>query len=97
MFAPNWTVKGEYLYYDLGHVSVAPPPLTVTVGGTVFTAIGISVGGTLQRQHCPARRELSFLKSVTQHHQHPGQCTGFFFWREPNSFGCPLLAQSERH
>lgn len=42
MFAPNWTVKGEYLYYDLGHVSVAPPPLTVTVGGTVFTAIGIS-------------------------------------------------------
>jgi len=42
MFAPNWTVKGEYLYYDLGHATVAPPPLTVTVGGTVFTAIGIS-------------------------------------------------------
>jgi outer membrane immunogenic protein len=42
MFAPNWTVKGEYLYYDLGHVSVAPPPVTGTVGGTVFTAVGIS-------------------------------------------------------
>ena len=42
MFAPNWTVKGEYIYYDLGHMSVAPPPVTVTVGGTVFTAVGIS-------------------------------------------------------
>jgi outer membrane immunogenic protein len=42
MVAPNWTVKGEYLYYDLGHMSGTPPPITVTVAGTVFTAVGVS-------------------------------------------------------
>ena len=42
MFAPNWTVRGEYLYYDLGDVTLnstlninaafVPPVLVTTVG-----------------------------------------------------------------
>jgi outer membrane immunogenic protein len=37
MFAPHWTVKGEYLYYDLGSTSYAVPTLTqYTAGGTPF-------------------------------------------------------------
>jgi outer membrane immunogenic protein len=38
LFAPNWSVKVEYLYYDLGSVSYALSPLVnVNSAGTVFT------------------------------------------------------------
>jgi outer membrane immunogenic protein len=41
MFAPNWTVKGEYLYYDLGSTTFASPALVQTVTGVpVFGATG---------------------------------------------------------
>ncbi len=33
MFLPNWSLKVEYLYYDLGSVSYALSPLTTTVTG----------------------------------------------------------------
>jgi outer membrane immunogenic protein len=33
MFLPNWSVKVEYLYYDLGSVSFGLSPLTTTVTG----------------------------------------------------------------
>jgi outer membrane immunogenic protein len=37
MFAPHWTVKGEYLYYSLGSTSYAVPTLTqTTAAGTPF-------------------------------------------------------------
>jgi outer membrane immunogenic protein len=35
MFAPNWTVKGEYLYFDLGSVTYGLPALTQTTAGGV--------------------------------------------------------------
>jgi outer membrane immunogenic protein len=37
MFAPHWTVKAEYLYYDLGSVTYALPPIVQTTAtGTPF-------------------------------------------------------------
>jgi outer membrane immunogenic protein len=37
MFAPHWTVKAEYLYYDLGSVTYALPPIVqTTAAGTPF-------------------------------------------------------------
>jgi outer membrane immunogenic protein len=35
MFAPNWTVKGEYLYYDLGSSTYSFPSLVQTNGAGV--------------------------------------------------------------
>jgi outer membrane immunogenic protein len=54
MFAPHWTVKGEYLYYDLGSVGYAVPTLTqLNAGGTPFFGAGAaassSVKGALTR------------------------------------------------
>jgi outer membrane immunogenic protein len=54
MFAPHWTVKGEYLYYDLGSVGYAVPTLTqLNAGGTSFFGAGAaassSVKGALTR------------------------------------------------
>ena len=31
MMAPNWSVKAEALYYDLGSVTVTPGPLTTSI------------------------------------------------------------------
>ena len=39
-FAPRWSVKVEYLYYDLGKLTYALSPAPVTAGGGA-TAIGI--------------------------------------------------------
>jgi outer membrane immunogenic protein len=37
MFLPHWTVKAEYLYYDLGNVTYALPPIVQTTAtGTPF-------------------------------------------------------------
>ena len=41
MFAPHWSVKAEFLYYNLGHVS-ANMTLTQLSGGTPLTTIGIT-------------------------------------------------------
>jgi outer membrane immunogenic protein len=41
MFAPHWSLKAEFLYYDLGHVS-ADMALTQFSGGVPFTTIGIT-------------------------------------------------------
>jgi outer membrane immunogenic protein len=41
MFAPHWSLKAEFLYYDLGHVS-ANMPLTQLSGVVPFTTIGIT-------------------------------------------------------
>ncbi len=46
LFAPNWSVKVEYLYYDLGSVSYAMSPLVnVAATGNVFT-IGAPTAST---------------------------------------------------
>ena len=39
-FAPNWTVKGEYLYYNLGRntVNVAIVPGAIGAGGTGYNS-----------------------------------------------------------
>jgi outer membrane immunogenic protein len=54
MFAPHWTVKGEYLYYSLGSTSYAVPTLTqLTAGGAPYFgasgAASASVKGGLTR------------------------------------------------
>ena len=40
LFAPNWSVKAEYLYYDLGSTTFALSPLTntFTTGGVVYSS-----------------------------------------------------------
>jgi outer membrane immunogenic protein len=39
LFAPNWSVKVEYLYYDLGSVTYGLSPLqNFNAGGTLFTS-----------------------------------------------------------
>jgi outer membrane immunogenic protein len=42
MFMPNWSVKGEYLYYDLGSMTLGSPTLvqTNTTGVVAATASG---------------------------------------------------------
>jgi outer membrane immunogenic protein len=43
MFAPSWSLKVEYLHYDLGNVTYALTPLTtVTATGAPFTIVGVS-------------------------------------------------------
>jgi outer membrane immunogenic protein len=44
MFAPQWTVKAEYLYYDLGSVTYALPPIAQSsdVGVPFFGATAAS-------------------------------------------------------
>jgi len=39
LFAPNWSVKAEYLYYDLGSVTYGLSPLqNFNSAGTLFTS-----------------------------------------------------------
>jgi outer membrane immunogenic protein len=45
MFAPHWTVKAEYLYYDLGSVTYALPPIVQT------TATGVPFFGATTASH----------------------------------------------
>jgi outer membrane immunogenic protein len=42
MFAPQWSLKGEYLYYDLGTMSVVLPQLTQTSIGLPFFGAGVN-------------------------------------------------------
>jgi hypothetical protein len=48
MFAPHWTVKAEYLYYDLGSVTYALSPIVQT------TATGVPFLGRLLRRTSPS-------------------------------------------
>jgi outer membrane immunogenic protein len=49
MFAPHWTVKGEYLYYDLGSTSYAVPPLTQLNGaGMPFFGAGVAASSSIK-------------------------------------------------
>jgi outer membrane immunogenic protein len=49
MFAPNFTVKGEYLYYDFGSVSYAGPSvLAVNNGGVPFYGATASATATFK-------------------------------------------------
>jgi outer membrane immunogenic protein len=38
MLAPNWTVKAEYLFYDLGRVTYSFGPLVQSIAGTPLSA-----------------------------------------------------------
>jgi hypothetical protein len=49
MFAPHWTVKGEYLYYDLGSTSYAVPTLTQLNGaGMPFFGAGVAASSSIK-------------------------------------------------
>jgi outer membrane immunogenic protein len=39
-FADHWSLKGEYIYFDLGHVSHPLPLQSNTFGGVVFPTLG---------------------------------------------------------
>jgi outer membrane immunogenic protein len=45
LFYPNWSLKVEYLYYDLGHVNFTMSPLVNFVGGVPVT-VGASTAST---------------------------------------------------
>jgi outer membrane immunogenic protein len=42
MFAPHWSLKAEFLYYDLGHVSADMTLTQLSASGVPFTTIGIT-------------------------------------------------------
>ncbi len=48
MFTPNWTVKAEYLYYDLGTVKVGQGLLQTNGGGVPFFGVGIESDANLR-------------------------------------------------
>jgi outer membrane immunogenic protein len=49
MFAPHWTVKGEYLYYDLGSAGYAVPTLTqLNAAGTPFFGAGAAASSSVK-------------------------------------------------
>ncbi|MFZ3325457.1 MAG: outer membrane beta-barrel protein, partial [Methylocella sp.] len=45
LFYPNWSLKVEYLYYDLGHVNFTMSPLVNSVAGVPVT-VGAGSGST---------------------------------------------------
>jgi outer membrane immunogenic protein len=48
-FAPNWTVKGEYLYYDLGSVNYSLPGIVqLTSGGAQFFGTGVTASASFK-------------------------------------------------
>ena len=58
MFAPNWTIKGEYLYYDLGHVTldstlelfkVGPTPAESGLGASANIRSEVHYNGSIAR------------------------------------------------
>jgi outer membrane immunogenic protein len=47
--APNWTVKGEYLYYDLGNVNYSLPGIVQLNGaGTPFFGAGVTASASFK-------------------------------------------------
>jgi hypothetical protein len=42
MFAPHWSLRGEYLYYDLGSVSNNTTLALLNGDGVPFTRVGVS-------------------------------------------------------
>ena len=43
LFSPNWSVKAEYLYYDLGRITFGGGGLTLaTAGATFFTDLPVA-------------------------------------------------------
>jgi outer membrane immunogenic protein len=57
MFMPNWSLKGEYLYYDLGNVTYSVSPLAIvnidatpnTVTGSTFPQVQTRFNGHIAR------------------------------------------------
>jgi outer membrane immunogenic protein len=41
-FAPHWTAKAEYLYYDLGSISYSSTMVSTVPGSPVFTSVGVN-------------------------------------------------------
>jgi outer membrane immunogenic protein len=59
MFAPNWTVKGEYLYYDLGSSNYAFPALVQTNSAGV-AAFGANGSATVDFKGSIARAGVNY-------------------------------------
>jgi outer membrane immunogenic protein len=54
MLAPHWTVKAEYLFYNLGSVTYALPPIVQTGAASIpffgaTTASHIAFNGNIAR------------------------------------------------
>jgi outer membrane immunogenic protein len=46
LFDRQWTVKAEYIYFDLGSISYGLSPLVSTVGGVPWTTVGVAASTT---------------------------------------------------
>jgi outer membrane immunogenic protein len=51
MFSPKWSLKAEYLYYDLGSAHYGTGNFALDEGPTSFPAFGVSVVGTTTHVH----------------------------------------------
>ena len=68
LFYPNWSLKVEYLYYDLGHVNFTMSPLVNFVGGVPVTVGAPSVStrfnGNIVRAGLNYHFDLSMLAPI---------------------------------
>jgi hypothetical protein len=83
MIAPQWSVKGEFLYYDLGTLSTTLPQLNAAAAP--FFGAKRFFQRSRQGQHCSRRCELSFLTSglATASSENCGNAFSPFWPRAP--------------
>jgi outer membrane immunogenic protein len=71
LFYPNWSLKVEYLYYDLGHVNFTMSPLVNSVGGVPVTVGAPSAStrfnGNIVRAGLNYHIDLSMLAPIFAH------------------------------
>lgn len=78
-FAPHWTAKAEYTYYDRGTISYNST-LTGLAFGNPFTTAGVSSSG-LKGEHRTRRHQLSFLIAAISKDSEAPASSGAFPWR----------------
>ena len=60
-FAPHWSVKAEYLYYDLGHLSYSPGTIVLLSGGAPIPFGNIPVSASARFNGSIARVGINYL------------------------------------
>jgi outer membrane immunogenic protein len=71
LFYPNWSLKVEYLYYDMGHVNFTMSPLVNSVGGVPVTvgagSASTRFNGNIVRAGLNYHIDLSMLAPIFAH------------------------------
>jgi outer membrane immunogenic protein len=71
LFYPNWSLKVEYLYYDMGHVNFTMSPLVNSVGGVPVTvgagSSSTRFNGNIVRAGLNYHIDLSMLAPIFAH------------------------------